>query len=49
MGEVEAIDIIRALWPGQPVSHHGKYYTVEGRPYDRPPQPIPVLVAANGK
>jgi TAT-translocated FGD2 family F420-dependent dehydrogenase len=46
---VEAIAIIRALWSGQPVSHHGKYYAVEGKLYDTPPQPIPLLTAANGK
>jgi alkanesulfonate monooxygenase SsuD/methylene tetrahydromethanopterin reductase-like flavin-dependent oxidoreductase (luciferase family) len=46
---VEAIAIIRALWSGQPVSHHGKYYAVEGKLYDPPPQPIPLLTAANGK
>jgi TAT-translocated FGD2 family F420-dependent dehydrogenase len=44
---IEAIDIIRALWAGQPVSHRGKYYVVEGRLYDPPSQPI--LTAANGK
>jgi TAT-translocated FGD2 family F420-dependent dehydrogenase len=46
---IEAMDIIRALWTGQPVSHKGKYYTVEAKLYDPPPQPIPLLTAANGK
>lgn len=46
---IEAIDVIRALWSGQPVSHRGKYYAVNGRLYDPPPQPIPLLTAANGK
>jgi TAT-translocated FGD2 family F420-dependent dehydrogenase len=46
---VEAIEIIRNLWSGQPVSHHGKYYTVEAKLYDPPAQPIPILTAANGK
>jgi TAT-translocated FGD2 family F420-dependent dehydrogenase len=46
---VETIGIIRALWSGQPVSHRGKFYVVEGRLYDPPPQPIPLLTAANGK
>ncbi|HEY3910196.1 MAG TPA: TIGR03557 family F420-dependent LLM class oxidoreductase [Stellaceae bacterium] len=46
---VEAIDVIRALWTGQQVSHRGKYYTVNGKLYDPPPQPIPLLTAANGK
>jgi TAT-translocated FGD2 family F420-dependent dehydrogenase len=46
---IEAIDIIRALWSGRPVTHRGKYYSVEGRLYDPPPQSIPILTAANGK
>lgn len=46
---IEAMDIIRALWSGQSVSHRGKYYAVNGRLYDPPPQPIPLLTAANGK
>ena len=46
---VEAIAIIRALWSGQPVNHRGKYYEVTGTLYDPPPQPIPLLTAANGK
>ena len=46
---IEAIDIIRALWSGQPVSHRGKYYSIEARLYDPPHQPIPLLTAANGK
>ena len=46
---VEAIGIIRALWTGQPVAHRGKYYTVNGKLYDPPPQPISLLTAANGK
>lgn len=45
----EAIAIIRGLWSGEPVSHRGKYYTVEGKLFDPPPQPIPLLVAANGR
>lgn len=44
----EAIEIIRALWKGDHVSHKGKHYTVEGRLYDPPTQPIPLLTAANG-
>lgn len=46
---VEAIDIIRALWAGEHVSHKGKYYTVDAKLYDPPPQPIPLLTAANGR
>jgi TAT-translocated FGD2 family F420-dependent dehydrogenase len=46
---IEAIGIIRRLWTGQHVSHAGKYYKVEARLYDAPPEPIPILTAANGK
>jgi TAT-translocated FGD2 family F420-dependent dehydrogenase len=46
---IEAMDIIRALWSGEVVSHRGKYYTVDARLYDTPPAPIPLLTAANGK
>jgi TAT-translocated FGD2 family F420-dependent dehydrogenase len=45
---IEAIGVIRELWSGASVSHKGKHYTVEGRLYDKPPQPIPLLTAANG-
>src|SRR5581483_880250 len=45
----EAITIIRALWSGKPVTHRGRYYTVEGKLFDPPPQPIPILAAANGR
>ena len=45
---IEAVTIIRQLWTGQPVKHRGAHYTVEGKLYDPPPQPIPLLLAANG-
>jgi TAT-translocated FGD2 family F420-dependent dehydrogenase len=45
---IEAVTIIRQLWTGQPVNHKGAHYTVEGKLYDPPPQPIPLLLAANG-
>lgn len=45
---IEAIAIIRALWLGDHVSHRGKHYKVDGRLYDRPALPIPLLAAANG-
>ncbi len=46
---IEAIDVIRQLWTGQPVSHKGTYYTVNAKLYNPPPQPIPLLTAANGR
>src|SRR5437764_1198701 len=46
---VEAIGIIRALWNGGQVAHRGKYYNIDAKLYDPPPQPIPLLTAANGR
>jgi TAT-translocated FGD2 family F420-dependent dehydrogenase len=46
---IEAIDIIRALWSGEDVSHKGRFYTVNARLYDPPARPIPLLTAANGR
>jgi TAT-translocated FGD2 family F420-dependent dehydrogenase len=46
---IEAIDIIRALWSGETVSHKGKYYNVDAKLYDPPARPIPLLTAANGR
>ena len=45
---IEATDIIRRLWNGDRVTHQGKYYNVNGRLYDLPPQRIPLLMAGNG-
>jgi G6PDH family F420-dependent oxidoreductase len=46
---IEAVGIIRALWTGQPVTHRGKYYSVDAKLYDPPPRPIPLLIAANSR
>lgn len=45
---IEATDLIRKLWAGQPVSHKGTYYSVDAKLYDPPAKPIPILMAANG-
>jgi F420-dependent hydroxymycolic acid dehydrogenase len=45
---IEAVTIIRQLWTGQPLRHKGTHYTVDGKLYDPPAQPIPLLLAANG-
>jgi G6PDH family F420-dependent oxidoreductase len=45
---IEAVTIIRQLWTGQRCQHKGKHYAVDGKLYDPPPQPIPLLLAANG-
>jgi len=45
----EAVDIIRMLWQGDPVTYRGVYYTVENaRIYTLPDQPPPIFMAASG-
>ena len=45
----EAITLIRELWQGGTVSHHGAHYTVEhARIYDAPTAPIDVIVSGFG-
>jgi coenzyme F420-dependent glucose-6-phosphate dehydrogenase len=45
----EALEIIRALWTGESVTHRGDYYTVEdARIFDLPDGSIPILVSAFG-
>jgi G6PDH family F420-dependent oxidoreductase len=45
----EAVEVIRQLWGGGLVSHHGRYYTVENaRIYSAPDLPPPILVSAFG-
>jgi TAT-translocated FGD2 family F420-dependent dehydrogenase len=46
---VEAVQVIRALWTGEPVNHRGAYYTVQGlKLYDTPRVPVPLYMAASG-
>jgi G6PDH family F420-dependent oxidoreductase len=45
----EAVEVMRTLWKGEYVDHHGEYYTVENaRIYTLPKQPIPVYVSGFG-
>ncbi len=45
----EAIELMRELWTGEVVDHHGTHYEVENaRLYDVPDAPIPVIVSAFG-
>lgn len=45
----EAVSIIRELWTGKLVTHHGRHYTVENaRLYTLPEEPPPVIVSAFG-
>lgn len=45
----ESIEVIRLLWRGDEVSHHGLHYEVqEARIYTRPEQPVPIYVSGFG-
>jgi len=45
----EAVAVIRELFTGAQVNHHGRYYTVENaRLYTLPPQPTPIYVSGYG-
>jgi G6PDH family F420-dependent oxidoreductase len=45
----EAVRIIRLLWTGEEVTHHGEHYVVENaRLYTRPEDPPPIYVSAFG-
>jgi G6PDH family F420-dependent oxidoreductase len=45
----EAVDVIRQLWTGKLVNHHGQHYTVENaRIYSLPDSPPPIAVSAFG-
>lgn len=43
------MDVVRRLWSGSTVDHHGEHYTVENaRLWTLPQQPPPVLMSAFG-
>ena len=45
----EAIEVIRRLWTGVVVNHHGKHYRVRhARIYTRPQEPPPILMSGFG-
>lgn len=45
----EAVAVIRALWSGRTVDHHGRHYTVENaRLWTLPAEPPPILMSAFG-
>ncbi|GFG68527.1 TIGR03557 family F420-dependent LLM class oxidoreductase [Mycolicibacter senuensis] len=45
----EAVTVIRELFTGEQVNHHGRYYTVENaRLYTLPPTPTPIYVSGYG-
>jgi G6PDH family F420-dependent oxidoreductase len=45
----ESIEVIRALWDGDFVTHHGRYYTVEhARIYSLPAEPPPIFISGFG-
>jgi coenzyme F420-dependent glucose-6-phosphate dehydrogenase len=44
---VEAVQLIRALWKGEPVSHRGQHYqTRQAKLYTRPEEPIPIFISS---
>src|SRR5712691_5408202 len=47
---IEAVGLIRQLWSGEWTNHSGRYYQLQNaRIYDRPPQPVPIYIAASGR
>ena len=45
----EAVEVMRRLWTGDTVDHHGRYYEVENaRLFDPPETDIPVIVSGFG-
>jgi G6PDH family F420-dependent oxidoreductase len=45
----EAVEVMRELWTGEFVDHHGEHYQVENaRIYTRPDQPPPIYVSGFG-
>jgi coenzyme F420-dependent glucose-6-phosphate dehydrogenase len=45
----EAIELIRRLWSDERVDFDGDYYTVRRATiYERPPEPVPIWIAAGG-
>jgi G6PDH family F420-dependent oxidoreductase len=46
---IEAIEVMRQLWTGDTVDHHGPHYTVENaRLFDPPSEPIPLILSGFG-
>ncbi|WP_262180277.1 TIGR03557 family F420-dependent LLM class oxidoreductase [Haloarcula laminariae] len=46
----EAVGVIRKLWSGREISHHGDHYTVENaRLFTLPEEPPPICVSAYGE
>jgi alkanesulfonate monooxygenase SsuD/methylene tetrahydromethanopterin reductase-like flavin-dependent oxidoreductase (luciferase family) len=46
---VEGIEVLRALWTGEPVTHHGTYYQFEDVQINVTPlqRPCPIAIASN--
>ena len=45
----ESIEVMRALWTGEWVTHYGEHYTVEdARIYSCPEQPVPIYISGFG-
>lgn len=47
---VEAVELIRKLWTGEPITHQGRFYTTQAlKLYDLPRVPVPLYMAASGE
>jgi coenzyme F420-dependent glucose-6-phosphate dehydrogenase len=45
----ESVELIRQLWSDERVTFEGEYYeTILATVYDKPPEPVPIYVAASG-
>lgn len=40
----EALQVVRLLWSGEPVTFHGRYYRLTGAIVSPPPHPLPPLI-----
>jgi len=43
----EGLEVLRALWSGEPVTHRGPHYTVDGATLAPPPARIPIWIGGN--
>jgi alkanesulfonate monooxygenase SsuD/methylene tetrahydromethanopterin reductase-like flavin-dependent oxidoreductase (luciferase family) len=44
----EAMELIRALWRGEPTTYSGRWYKLDGAVCAKPDPPIPIMVGTNG-
>lgn len=45
----ETVEVVRALWSGEPVDHHGRHHRMEGAAQQPvPTAPIPIIIGGTG-